>query len=156
MVGECDGVVGNGDEKCLCNEGDLGPKDLQHGSSPIALLEGYRRLGRLKPAEFLATWRTLVVENGKSQTRWKWPNASQEGFLLNQDGQPIAGTTMLGVGTLIDRFGHEDTTYFAPFATPYSMRSLPPSSLNDEYAVYAVKKSIAVVAGPIAPGFEQP
>jgi hypothetical protein len=60
MAGECDGVVGNGDEKCLCNEGDLGPKDLQHGSSPITLLEGYRRLGRLKPAEFLATWRTLV------------------------------------------------------------------------------------------------
>ena len=75
---------------------------------------------------------------------------------MNQDGHPIAGTTTLGVGILIDRFGHDDTTYFAPFATPYSMRSLPPSSLNDTYAVYVVKKPITVVAGPIAPGFEQP
>lgn len=36
------------------------------------------------------------------------------------------------------------------------MRSLPPSSLNDEYAVYEVKQRLRVSAGPIAPGFEQP
>lgn len=36
------------------------------------------------------------------------------------------------------------------------MRSLPPSSLNDEYAVYAVLKTLRVRAGPIAPGLEQP
>lgn len=36
------------------------------------------------------------------------------------------------------------------------MRSLPPSSLNDEYAVYRVVRALSVDAGPIAPGFEQP
>jgi hypothetical protein len=36
------------------------------------------------------------------------------------------------------------------------MRSLPPSSLNDEYAVYRIMRALSADAGPIAPGFEQP
>lgn len=70
---------------------------------------------------------------------------------LSDSGTPISGDIDLPPGTLIDRFGHDDTTYFAPFGTPFCMRCLPPRSLNDEYAVYQVRVS----AGTIAPGFEQ-
>ncbi|KAF3009431.1 hypothetical protein E8E13_000177 [Curvularia kusanoi] len=156
MTDFCDGVTGNGDDRCLCNEGDLGPKNLQNARSPKALLEGYQRLGQLKPAKFLEKWRTQKLKDGKQSTQWNWPNASQEGFLLDENGRPISGTCTLEIGVLIDRFGHEDTPYFAPFATPYRMRSLPPSSLNDDYAVYEVRKTLSVLTGPIAPGFEQP
>ena len=66
----------------------------------------------------------------------------------------------------IDRFGKEDTAFFAPFGTPFAMRSLPPSSLNDEYDVYQVttppktletdvEETLEVLAGPAARGFEQ-
>lgn len=57
---------------------------------------------------------------------------------------------------LIDHFvGSGDSNYFAPLGTPYSMRALPPSSLNDNYYVYRVLKPFEVMIGPIAPGFEQ-
>ncbi|KAF2206679.1 hypothetical protein CERZMDRAFT_25648, partial [Cercospora zeae-maydis SCOH1-5] len=131
----------------LCEAGDLGPKNVYDGSSPAALLQGYHRIGTMQPAAFLEKHRT---------TYWHWPNPSQKGFLLDVSGDPISGYIDLEVGTLVDRFGHNDTTYFAPFATPFAMRSLPPSSLNDEYAIYRVEKTLRVRAGPIAPGLEQP
>lgn len=93
---------------------------------------------------------------GERHTKWHWPNENKQGFLLSSGGDAISGYIDLGPGMLIDRFGHDDTTYFAPFGTPFAMRSLPPSSLNDEYAVYKVKQRLLVKAGPIAPGFEQP
>lgn len=93
--------------------------------------------------------------DGKLHTNWFWPNGSQDGFVLDNANQAIKTKITLGSGTLLDRFGNEDTAYFAPFATPYAMRSLPPSSLNDPYAVYVVKQALEVYAGPIAPGFEQ-
>lgn len=82
---------------------------------------------------------------------WRWPNAYYDGFLT----ETATFSVTLGPGTLLDRFGKEDTAYFAPFGTPFAMRSLPPSSLNDAYKVYRVLKPLLVVAGPIAPGFRQ-
>ena len=63
MADCCEGVQGNGDKRCLCNEGDLGPKNVQDGSSPAPLLQGYRRVGSLKPARFLEMWRTQVCKS---------------------------------------------------------------------------------------------
>lgn len=92
--------------------------------------------------------------DGTRYIQWHWPNARQSDFLLSSSEIPIKGDIELSPGTLIDRFGHDDTVYFAPLGTPFAMRSLSPSSLNDEYAVYEVKQKLGVNAGPIAPGFE--
>jgi hypothetical protein len=104
------------------------------------------------------TFQTQEDGTSKRDTQWHWPHAAQRGFLLATfpPETPIQCPITLGPGTLIDRFGHDDTVYFAPFGTPFAMRSLPPSSLNDEYAVYRVVRGLSVDAGPIAPGFEQP
>lgn len=88
--------------------------------------------------------------------QWAWPNRDDEGFLLNNSDRPIAGEITLQRGDLVDRWGIENTPYFSPLATPYAMRSLPPSALNLPYSVYEIKKPMKVLAGPIAPGFEQP
>jgi len=126
----------------LC-EGRFGPAELPTDPSLAALLVDYDRQLNGNPKGFLEQfW----------GTSWRWPNAYYDGFLTETSTFAIT----LGPGTLLDRFGQEDTAYFAPFGTPYAMRSLPPSSLNDPYTVYRVLKPFLVRAGPIAPGFRQP
>ncbi|KAJ6488085.1 hypothetical protein DFH09DRAFT_1455940 [Mycena vulgaris] len=52
------------------------------------------------------------------------------GFQLSTDHKPIAGDQVLQRGMLVDCFGTVYETFLFPADMPYSMRSLPPSSLN--------------------------
>ncbi|WUD75719.1 TNT domain-containing protein [Streptomyces sp. NBC_00510] len=69
----------------------------------------------------------------------------------------------LAVGQRIDRFGNESGRFLAPAGSPYSQRSIPPSSLNTfdagypfNYHLYKVVKPFTVLAGPAEPWFGQP
>lgn len=91
-----------------------------------------------------------------SQDNWLYPNSTIQSFVADKNGHAIKTTIKLGPGTLIDRFGGDDTAYFAPLGTPYAMRSLPPCVLNMNYSVFRVLEPLEVEAGPIEPGFLQP
>ena len=64
---------------------------------------------------------------------------------------------ILGVGTLLDRFGGTSGNYLSPHGTPFQMRSLPPQLNNQEiYHVYEVLKPLKVNTATVAPWFYQP
>ncbi|KAJ7651781.1 hypothetical protein B0H17DRAFT_1147623 [Mycena rosella] len=58
----------------------------------------------------------------------------------------------------LDRFGSERGMFLAPADTPFSQRSLPPSSLGPPavYHVYQVEKDLTALSGEIAGWFGQP
>lgn len=102
----------------------------------------------------------MRTQNGTYDTNWHWPNGDIGGFTRDPSNNKKSTATVMTLkpGTLLDRFGEDDTVYFAPFGTPFAQRSLPPSSLNAEqvYTVYEVVQPVEVDAGLIEPGFEQP
>lgn len=77
-----------------------------------------------------------------------WP--ANDGF----KGQ--AAKLTLQPGTRIDRYGSEYGTFVCPEGVPYEMRSLAPGSETKPYNVYEVRKPVEVLAGEIAPWFDQP
>jgi hypothetical protein len=117
----------------------------------------YKRFGDLCPRLFLAKW------TNASNGFYRYP--PQNGFQLSTEGLPIQGNMTLTVGMLLDRFGGDGGNFLSPADAPYSQRALPPSNLDTNprapkypfnYHVYKVTKAFVVLAGPIAPWFEQP
>ncbi|KAI9646027.1 hypothetical protein NHQ30_005465 [Ciborinia camelliae] len=148
----------------ICTDWRLGPKVLPKYLPLSSELSSYNRFGGLSPGEFLAKWWNASASDGRGS--YIYPGTVTNGFSTDIYGNPINGTMILPVGTLLDRFGGEKTgTYLSSADTPYSQRSLPPSNLNDnadypgfpyDYHVYRVMQNLTVVGGPIAPWFGQP
>ncbi|KAJ7290652.1 hypothetical protein C8J57DRAFT_1493363 [Mycena rebaudengoi] len=138
------------DPQFLCGDASLGP-DVLPTTGPVApLLTHYNRLGGLCPGDFLAKWTSP-------------PNGSYvfppfDGFQLSVSDMPIDGTQLLLPGMWLDRFGSTHGMFLAPADTPFSQRSLPPSSLGPPtaYHVHLVKKNLTAHAGEIAGWFSQP
>ncbi|KXJ96242.1 hypothetical protein Micbo1qcDRAFT_201555 [Microdochium bolleyi] len=123
--------------------------------SVSALLQGYeQRPGNITKEQFVERF----CDRSTGKDLWQYPNPSIGSFISDYTGTAIKFKITLGPGTLIDRFGGDDTRYFAPLGTPYAMRSLPPCVLGipSTYSVYRVLQPLEVEAGPIAPGFLQP
>lgn len=76
-----------------------------------------------------------------------WPAA--KGFLGKIEN------SVLGEGTLIDRYGNESGTYVSPAGTPAPMRALRPGTLEKSYNAYRVTQPISVMTGRVAPAFGQ-
>lgn len=139
-------------ERYLCGDPRLGPAELPEDGPVGRLLEGYDRLGGLSPVEFLDRWAT--------PEGWDYPD--HMGFVV-EDGEPLIETRVLSEGWMLDRFGSPRGSFLAPAGAPYPRRALPPDSLNtwpdgpeNNYNCYEVAAPLTVVAGPIAPHFEQP
>ncbi|KAJ7450455.1 hypothetical protein FB451DRAFT_1286044 [Mycena latifolia] len=136
------------DPQFLCGDARLGP-DVLPTTGPLApLLTHYNRLGGLCPGAFLA--------------KWTFPNGSYQfppfdGFQLSISEMPIEGSQLLLPGMLLDRFGSTHGMFLAPADTPFSQRSLPPSSLGPPaaYHVYEVQQNLVVLSGEIAGWFSQ-
>ena len=131
----------------------LGPAELPTAPPVGPLLKGYERFGDLTEAEFLATYR--------SGGSWVYP--PEDGFVLDDEGDPIKYPEKLWTGTRLDRFGYPGGSFLAPVGTPFAERSLPPQNLNtpedapqSNYHVYCVVKPFTVSTGPTAPWFGQP
>jgi hypothetical protein len=143
----------------------LGPRYLpRHG--PIGrMLAGYRRFDATGPNAFLdCFWKTAPYMN------WRYPK--DNGFLVIH-GKPVERTVTLLPGQEIDLFGnpgnpaHPDMNkgghFLSPADTSYEDRALPPTNLDTyaasapfNYYLYIVLKKFSVLAGPIAPWFDQP
>ncbi|KAJ1323755.1 glycohydrolase toxin TNT-related protein [Microdochium nivale] len=134
----------------LVKPGDF--PEVPHTLPVSALLQGYEELG-ISKEDFVKRFCVRIDENKDS---WQYPNPEIGSFLADGAGKPVKVAITLGPGTLVDRFGNDDTPYFAPLGTPYAMRSLPPCVLGLPYSVWRVLKPLEVEAGPIAPGFLQP
>ncbi|KAJ7696477.1 hypothetical protein B0H17DRAFT_1197987 [Mycena rosella] len=156
----CDPTFCNGTEfmskRFLCGDPRLGPKHLPASSPFASILSGYHRLGGLCPDAFLKKW-----FNNSDYTYFSPPS---DGFQLSTAHKPIAADQVLQRGMLVDCFGTLYETFLFPAGTPFSMRSLPPSSLNTptyddiaafNYRVYRVEYPFVVTSGPIAAFFGQ-
>ncbi|KAF7308983.1 Rho-GAP domain-containing protein [Mycena kentingensis (nom. inval.)] len=168
----------------LCGDQRLGPAVLPSGGHWGALLAGYARFGAgattsitpgvdaavsgcPAPATFLKRW--------FNESEWQYHRPAADGFQLSTAHKPIGGEQVLPRGALVDRFyalyDQEDTLW--PAGTPFRMRALPPSSLNNpvvdlsgtddatkknapEYRVYEVVYPFVVRAGPAAAFYGQP
>jgi hypothetical protein len=62
----------------------------------------------------------------------------------------------LPVGTLIDRFGSENGSFFSPKGEPYDDRSVPYVCSKMAYTVYRVDKPLQVKGCKAAPWFDEP
>lgn len=147
--------------KWICGDDRLGPTHLPTHLPLDPLFDIYSRTGALCPGPFItAYWNDSI-----GQTGW-WNYPTNLGYSLNEQGEPIKGNISLPVGTLIDRFGGEGGNFSSPAGAPYMQRALPPSNLDVRvtdypsfpynYHLYRVKRSLVVIAGPIAPWFAQP
>ncbi|MCJ1452568.1 hypothetical protein MMC28_002911 [Mycoblastus sanguinarius] len=139
----------------ICRDPRLGPKRLPRKFPLLSFVSDYDRFGGETPGIFLDKW----TKDGY----YVYP--PQNGFQLNEAGQPILGNMTLLAGTKVDRFGSEYGAYVSAADAPYSQRALPPSNLDTpadtpdypyNYHVYTVAKSFTVLGGPIAPWFGQP
>ncbi|KAJ7504216.1 hypothetical protein B0H11DRAFT_1981256 [Mycena galericulata] len=157
----CDSNFCNGVEftssDFLCGDPRLGPQQLPASPQFTPILSGYNRLGGLCPDAFLKRW------YNDSEDAYITPPAG--GFQLSTAHKPIADDQVLDRGMLVDCFGTLYETYISPAGTPYSMRALPPSSLNTptyddivafNYRVYRVEYPFVVKSGPTAAFFGQP
>jgi hypothetical protein len=143
----------------------LGPKYLPRQGPIGKMLVGYMRFDATGPITFLdCFWRTVPYEN------WRYPK--YHGFLVVH-GKPVQRTVALRPGQEIDLFGNPGNPddpalnkggqFLSPAGTPYQDRALPPTNLNTysasapfNYHLYVVLKEFPVLAGPIAPWFDQP
>lgn len=136
----------------------LGPAVLSNKGETGQELRGYRRTGRLTSTAFLAKYWDPTLYDGAGG--WIYP--PQNGYQLDQNGDPVIWTTTLRVGRGIDRYGSEYGAFLAPQHARYPRRSIPPSNLvgsppeGCNHYLYRVLKPLPVRAGPIAAWFEQP
>ncbi len=78
----------------------------------------------------------------------KWP--PNDGFA----GPPVP--EMLPPGTLLDRFGDENGTFFSPRGARYGWRALPYLCEQQDYTIYRVLLPLPVWVGKAAPWFNEP
>lgn len=86
----------------VCRDARLGPVHLPRRLPLSGLLSSYDRYGGLTPGEFLDKW-----TDGKGSTGGSFVYPPQNGFVIDGSGKAINGSMVLGVGTLVDRFGSE-------------------------------------------------
>jgi len=134
--------------------GRLGPASVP--DELAFLTRDYRRFGNLSREEFVRRYWDPTVRNADgSFGNWNWSKGRPDGELpLNPSPyRPRAGE-------MWDGFDGPNGTLLHPYGTPFSQRSLPPSSL-DGYVKYRWPRDWdeaagAVQAGRTPPGFEQP
>jgi hypothetical protein len=144
----------------------LGPKHLPRYGPIGKMLAGYMRFDATGPDTFLSCfWRVVPYA-----TNWRYPK--DNGFLVVH-GKPVEHTVVLRPGQEIDLFGNPGNPmnpamgkggqFLSPAGTPYEDRALPPTNLDTyatsapfNYHLYVVLKKFSVLAGPIAPWFDQP
>ncbi|KAJ7491951.1 hypothetical protein FB451DRAFT_1501193 [Mycena latifolia] len=158
----CEPTFCNGTEfmskEFLCGDPRLGPKHLPTASPFKSLLSGYKRFGGLCPEAFLKKWFNDTDE-------YNYISPPSEGFQLSTAQKPIADDQVLQRGMLVDCFGTLYETFLSPAGMPFSMRSLPPSSLNTptyddiaafNYRVYRVEYPFVVMSGLTTAFYGQP
>lgn len=96
----CNGTnnTGSSGASYICNDPRLGPTLLPKTFPLLSFVSDYDRFGGQTPGDFLKHW---TDEDGY----YVYP--PQNGFQLNDAGQPILGNMTLQTGTKVDRFGSE-------------------------------------------------
>lgn len=121
------------DPLAICGDSRLGPVVVPSTvpllSDLSSLTSSYDRFGGLCPDEYLDKWYnpTCAYRNGDGDCRPGYIYPEQDGFLLDDMNMAINASYTLVPGTLIDRFGGEDSrdSFFSPYGSPYEQRSLP-------------------------------
>jgi nicrotizing toxin Mtb-like protein len=133
----------------------LGPKELPKTPPIGPMLVNYQRTDAMTAPQFLSCYWNDQIHG------WWFPD--NDGFLLDDNGQPIKRTQTLRPGQLVDLFGTGAGHFLAPAGTRYAERALPPSNLDTienafpfGYHLYEVVQPFDVQAGPIRPWFGQP
>jgi hypothetical protein len=121
-------------------------RTLVEGGAPEALLRAWDPTGGMPRDAFEAQFGTPTAPI--------WPE--NDGFPPGYQPQPAD----IGPGTVVDRFGYERGSYFAPDLTPFADRSLGPESAGKPYGRYEVTDVSLPPGwqwqgGPIAPWFGQ-
>jgi Tuberculosis necrotizing toxin len=117
----------------------------------VALAEEHDPLG----GEHERDWdrRFLVRQAAEgTDTEYSWP----PGESFPEGGCAEGEAIILDHGTVIDRFGTVEGRVFAPDATPFPQRSLPPEHLESGYRRYRVIGRLPVWQTISAPWFGQP
>ncbi|KAJ7300858.1 hypothetical protein DFH08DRAFT_673442, partial [Mycena albidolilacea] len=137
-------------EEYLCGDSRLGPKELPTSPPFATLLSGYERLGGMCPSEFLKKW-----GDGDFYT---FIDPPADGFQLSTRPKPIADDQVLERGMPVDAFGGVySSNYLSPAGTPFALRAVPPSDLNDttsddvtvsSYRVYRVEYPFVAMTRP--------
>jgi hypothetical protein len=133
----------------------LGPGFLPSTPPLAPLLRNYRRTDNESSRQFIECY-------WNDQTHgWWFPD--NNGFVLDNQGNPIETPATLTPGQRVDLFGTGAGRFLAPAGTPYNQRALPPSNLDTltnafpfGYHLYEVEKPVSVQAGAIRPWFGQP
>ena len=86
------------------------------------------------------------------QFEFAWP----PGESYPEGGSAAGEPEILGVGTVIDRFGSPRGRVFSAEGTSFARRSLPPDYLDAGYRKYRVLKDLPVWRSVSAPWFGQP
>ena len=97
---DCSNTNDTGDSgtSYICHDPRLGPTQLPRTFPLLSFVSDYDRFGGETPGNFLKRW---TDKNGY----YVYP--PQNGFQLNDAGQPILGNMTLLNGTKVDRFGSE-------------------------------------------------
>lgn len=97
---DCTGTNDTGDlgASYICHDPRLGPTSLPTTFPLLSFVSDYDRFGGQTPGDFLKRW-----TDGDGY--YIYP--PQDGFQLNDAGQPILGNMTLLIGTKVDRFGSE-------------------------------------------------
>lgn len=129
---------------------------------------GRRRIGRVSTGRTVKEFVSRYTNRRKQEDSLRYTNldshAPEPGWIYHPDGGKVPGTEIVytpQLGEPWDRFGSPAGMYLWPVATPYQLRSLPPSNLNDGYHVYWWIKPWDAGAGTIKASkvdrwFEQP
>ncbi|WP_432920473.1 TNT domain-containing protein [Microbispora sp. CA-135349] len=136
----------------------LGPVFLPREGLIATILDGYVRYGGLSPERFLERYYDYTTQFYRFPQDFGFAHSG--GFT---NGRPLVRPVRLPLGYKVDRFGGEPTgAFLAPFGTPFSKRSLPPSNLNNapgdphlcNYHAYRVTRPFYVDGGPAASAFQ--
>ena len=97
---DCSGTndTGESGSSYICRDPRLGPTLLPKTFPLLSFVSDYDRFGGQTPGDFLKHW---TDEDGS----YVYP--PQNGFQLNDAGQPILGNMTMPNGTKVDRFGSE-------------------------------------------------
>jgi hypothetical protein len=136
----------------FCGDSRLGPSALPTETPFPPMLTTYRRFGNLCPQDFFDTW---IDSNGK------YRGPPENGFVIDQEGQPIKENRTIQTGTRLDRFGAQYSRWLSPEGTEYAYRSIPPSNIASRnggkfYYVFEFLQNYTAAYGPVAPFYQQP
>jgi len=116
---------------------------------PAELVDGHEPLGGLPEREWE---RRYVVRSSNGHVEYAWP----PGELYPEGGHADAEPVLLTEGSELDRFGDATGRVFAPAATPFERRSLPPTHLATGYRRYRVQRDLPMWQAVSASWFGQP